>query len=334
MTKIRLYAFGAAVCLAVALSGALEAQEPQPCPDGGDIRFAVGGVGGCGPEEPALDLGGMVPALMDPMSDLDINLRYRVEEDGTVRGSGEVPAGSEAVLISLDHARGTYRTFDLGSLYADSMTQPNTDRIHRWMQTDLDSDAPPEAVLAYLAEVDSLKLETRASLLRARYLPARSNVTTDIEIEETDPEPQPQQQDCEQWAVMTLQTSDIVMIPMVRTKNDTRVSFRNGRRYMRILVSCWATNPSRIGTTWHTQSCRGTPTFYRTRARSRVYQAAYNDDFFFGAGGRHWIRHWIWAHFDHLRNVQGTTFDFRYSGPSGGTFMTAILGRHDQSTCR
>jgi hypothetical protein len=321
------------ICLHLGFGSPLDAQEP--CPDTGSLHFAAGG--GCGPVMAAPNRAAMVPGLLDRGSDVVLDLRYMVDRDGTVSASAVMPEGVVAVMTYLDPDRGVYRTFDLGSLDTPSATQANIARLHRWMQTEFpDAETPVEAVAAYLSGVDALKLSTRAELLRMR-LPARRNATTtststteeDVEL---DPELQ-QQRDCEQWAVMTLETSDIVWIPMVRTKNDTRVNFINGRRLMDQRLNCWAIPNSPIGTTWHTASCVPGQTFWRTRAESRIYHAAYNDDFNLGASPRHWVQHWIWAQFDHLRNIQGTAWDYRYSGPSGPTFNTSVLGRHDESTC-
>ena len=313
---------------------ALEAQ--QPCPDGGEIRFTTDVPGGCGVDKLAPDANGMIPGIMAPGSDGSLHLRFRVTEDGTVQIAGEGPEVPGATLVYLDAEQGTYRTFDLGPLEADTMTQPNVDRIHRWMQTEIDSDVPPEAVLAYLADVDSLKFATRASRIRRVALPdlPRSNLDVEVEEDAPDNDPRRQQSDCEQWVVMTLRTTDFLLIPMVDTKNDTSVVTRSGRRWMQIRGSCWATNPSPIGTTWHTSSCYATPYFWTTRARSRVYHQAYNDDFLLGLGGRHVVRHWVYANFDNLGIRQWPTYSFSNSGPSQGTFITYVVGSHSEGSCR
>ena len=323
-------------CIHASFGLVLEAQ--QACPDSGVISFAAGSGSGCGDSEPAPSRSRMIPGIMDRGSDVALDLRYLVGGDGTVVASAVLPEQAGAMMSYLDHERGIYRTFDLGALDTLSTTQGNIARIHRWMQIEFsDAETPVEAVTAYLNEVDAIKLTTRAELLRGTSLP-RSNLTAEVVVEEDTPyDPggatTQQQRDCEQWAVMTLETSDIVWIPMVRTKNDTRVRFINGRRLMDMRILCWGVNPSRIGTTWHTAACRWDTLFWRTRAESRLYHAAYNDDFNLGASPRHWVRHWIDAQFDHVRNRQTTLWNYSYSGPSGPTFNTSVIGRHSQSTC-
>ena len=259
---------------------------------------------------------------MEPGSDIDLNLRFGVDDDGARVVSGRPLAGSGSFLAAIDFGRGSYRSFDLGGLEDRANTLANVARIHQWATVHVRGSVTPQALVgALLADVDSDKNALLATSLRNAY--SYSAAAADLQ----------QQQTCTQWVNFKLRTSDVVGIKMVETRNDTTVNLIDGHPYMNIGVRCWAYHPTAAGTNWYSSSCQATPVFFLGRSYSRVYHRAWNDDFSEGAFGTHSVKHWIWDNFNHIAGTQWATWDVRSYGQLAGTFITSVRDDRKGDNC-
>ena len=255
-------------------SPSLSAQSTT-CPPGVTVNLD-GGCGGPMEEPPTTNL----PARMDSGSDINVMLQYDDSGDG-ITISGE---SSTTVLVGFDTVRGVYRTFDLGSLESRTNTTANRDRILGWLRTMADTrDVTPAQVSAMLADVDASKSDALADGLR-----------------------QQQQQTCQIWITARQTTYDYAFLDLVETTNNSSILLYTGGATLSGSLDCWAANPSPLFTHWYTQTCRLIPQIWEHRSYTLGYHHAYNDDF--PLLPRVNVKHWNYAHFDHVQRTGRTRF--------------------------
>ena len=198
--------------------------------------------------------------------------------------------------------------FDLGPVNSRTNTTANRDRILNWLRTMNDTrSVTASEVSAMLADVDASKNDAIADSLR-------------------------QQRACQIWITGRLTTYDYAFLELVETTNNSSILLYDGGATLSGNLDCWTANPSLLFTHWYTQTCRLIPQIWPDRSYTLGFHHAYNDDF--PLLPRVHVKHWVYAHFDHVRETGRTRFYSRITPASGDLLLfTWVTSDWVRGTC-